>query len=107
MWVRGNSLQEWRGHNHFQGFQIIRAVPSGSPREILPLPIEKSNFTEIHKTFEAMTVPQQAEWNSMKAEADAAEPDVDFRIIDSPPGFDWAAQLLKVRSLSSCHRHLP
>jgi hypothetical protein len=96
MWVRENSLAKWVGHNGDSGFQIIRAVPTGSPQEILPLPVDASNFTEIHKTFEAMSPQQQDEWKNMKAESMAVEQGTDFKLVDSPPGFDWAAPLLKV-----------
>jgi hypothetical protein len=101
MWVRPNTLAAWEGHNNNQGFHILRGVPRGSPQEIRPLPIETSNFTEIHKTFDVMSPEQRDEWNAMKAESNAIEGENEFELVDSPPDFDWAAPLLQVLELSS------
>lgn len=95
MWVRASSISPtWVGHNATHGFQILRAVPPGNPRIILPLPVDSSNFVEIHKTFEMMSDAQRLEWDRMKQESmDAPE---DYQYEECAVGFDWAKSLLEV-----------
>ena len=99
MWIRSSSTTEaWTGHNERHGFRLLRAVPRGSPKEIVPAALEKKWFAQVHKTYPLLSQIQQTEWNTLKETANAV-PDDQMgvnSVKESPAGFDWAKDLVSV-----------
>lgn len=96
MWVRESSLnQSWIGHNATHGFQILRSVPAGNPKLLLPRTLDKDSFIDIHKAYDSMNLAQKEEWLSMKA-ASELNPQRENIQVEVEAGFDWAKPLLEV-----------
>src|SRR5687768_10170239 len=91
LWLKESSTSPSRvGHSDKHGFQIIRGVPKGNPRRIIPPPLELKSLADISKTFPMISEAAQTEWIKMKEESTQGG-----AIVYEPPDptFDWAKPL--------------
>lgn len=92
VWVKESSISSVRiGHNANHGFQILRGVPKGNPRRIVPPPLDHKSLTDVAKTFSLISEAAQAEWNQMKEESVIGGA-IEYESAEET--FDWAKSLL-------------
>jgi hypothetical protein len=99
LWVKTSSISPLRiGASATEGFQILRAVPKGSPKIIKPPSLDKKSTSDIKSTYSLLPENFQTEWNAICDEANLYDGRIQTE--ETSPGFDWASNLLKVWVIS-------